>query len=896
MVSSRKRRRWTVPLFVAVLCVVSALAQAQGGGTAIVGRVTDPAGQALANVSVSLQGTNLSTVTDSVGAYRLAPVPAGEHTVLYVYLGLGSAAAVVKVAEGETVTQDQGLAYSEVVEVRGSPILEGQAKALNTQENAINITNVVAADQIGQFPDSNAAEAMQRIPSVSLLRDQGEGRYVLVRGTEPRLNSTTVNGERLPSPEGAVRNVALDTIPADLLEAIQVSKALTPDMDGDAIGGTVDLVTRRAPLDSQTLATIGGGYTTIVQDSIGLANVTLGRRFNDANTGLLFSASANVANRGSDDFEPEYDDGELDNIGLRDYELKRERYGFTASFDQQLSSTAEFFVRALWDEYKDTEIRREKSDQVSDERIERAVRDRAQESRILSFTAGGSAYVGDTWFVNYRAAWNESREETPDQVTSVFRQKDVVFDPNVSADSIDPNNIQANPQNEDIAAFTFDSIEQQYKASQDRDIVGSIDANRGFYRDTGFSGLWKFGAKARFKTKTQEYNVFDYESEDDLFLTDYLSSWKPPTSFIDGRYDLGQFQNPGMMRDLLASGELEGQKNLEEDLADYTADEDTVAAYVMTELNFGPNMTLLAGLRAERTDTQFEAFELVYDEEGEPSELTPVQGKKNYTELLPMVHLKYRLGEHSNLRAAVTRTFARPNFGDFAPYQLINYEDEEITRGNADLNYTRSWNYDLLFEHYLTSVGIVSAGVFYKTLTDNIFIANFGEDHDGVEFEVSQPVNAESGWLRGIEFAYQNRFASLPKPFDGLGIYFNYTYADSESSYPDRPDTRLPGQSKNVGNLALSYEKSGFSGRISLNYNGHSLFEVGGDPAEDLYVDDHFQIDFSAQQRLGKAMSLYLELVNLGDEPYRVYEGSKDRPRQEEYYGLWGTIGLRFRL
>jgi TonB-dependent receptor len=162
-----------------------------------------------------------------------------------------------------------------------------------------------------------------------------------------------------------------------------------------------------------------------------------------------------------------------------------------------------------------------------------------------------------------------------------------------------------------------------------------------------------------------------------------------------------------------------------------------------------------------------------------------------------------------------------------------------------------------------------------------------------VPFQVTQPINAEEGWLRGLELAYQARFSSLPKPLDGLGLYLNYTYADSKSSYPGHLDSPLPGQAQNIGNLALSYEKAGFSGRISVNYNGKAIFFVGTDSAPDQWVDNHTQLDVSAQQKVSGALALFLELNNLTNEPYRIYEGTTDRPIQEEYYRWWGTIGLK---
>jgi TonB-dependent receptor len=892
------KRNFQCPVISSVFVILTLMLMpgvvlAQSGGGAITGKVLGPSDQALADVEITVEGTSLSTVSDIAGTYVLTSVPAGEQTVIFSYLGLQTATEVVTVTARGTVEQNVKLAYGGTIEVSGAPFLVGQAKALNRQKTAINITNIVAADQIGRFPDPNAAEAAQRIPAITLTRDQGEGRYVLVRGTEARLNSTTINGERIPSPEAGTRDIALDVIPADLLESIEVSKALTPDMDGDAIGGTVDLVTKRAPEQPRFSATIAGGYNEIVEDSITNGNFTLGRRFNDQRTGVLLSASAHVSNRGSDNFETEYDDGELDELQLRDYTFTRERYGLTFSVDHEVSESSDLFLRGVWNEYRDDEIRRAKRERVGDEELARVVRDRLQSSQIISLTAGGSSILGSDMILDYRVAWNRSEEETPNQVTSGFEQGDVIFDPNVSPGSINPDNIRANPLNEDLAEFEFDELETEYKFAEEEDLVGSINLTRGFYRDEDLSGYWKLGGKARFKEKVQDVTVWVYESEDDLLLLDFLSDWASETSFLGGRYNIGSFQDPGAMRGLLASGALEGEQNLEEDLADFTTNEDTLAAYGMVELAFGRSVSLLGGVRVEKTDTEYAAYELTFDEEGDPSDLVPVSGDKSYTEALPMVHLKYRMDNKSNLRAAITRTLARPNFEHMAPFQLINVEDREIERGNPMLDVTTSWNLDLLYERYLEPLGIVSAGVFYKRLEDIIFISTFEEDRDGETFDVSQPMNGETATLLGFEVAYQNRFNRLPSPWDGLGLYFNYTWSDSEASYPERASSRLHGQAETVGNLALSYEKYGFSGRISFNYNGDYILEVGEGPEEDIYIDEHFQIDLSLQQRISDSFSIFLEVINLGDEPYRVFEGFVDRPIQEEYYGWWGTIGIK---
>lgn len=899
MASLKRQLTLIATVMVLIAIAVPGTVAAQTAKGAVYGTVTGPAGGVLEDVRISVEGINLETNTALDGSYRLGSVPAGEQTLVFSYLGLQTATAVVTVVAGDEVAQDMVLSYGGEIEVRSSPLLVGQAKALNQQKNRINISNIVSADQMGRFPDKNAAEATERIPAVSLLRDQGEGRYIIVRGTEPRLNSTTVNGERIPSPEAGTRSIALDTIPSDLLGAIQVSKALTPDMDGDSIGGTVNLVTQRAPDQMRVSAALGATYHDITEKTAPTANFAFGNRFGaEKDWGILVSASASDAKQGSDNIEPEYDDGDLDELQMRDYTIRRERFGFTGDLDYRASVKSKYFLRGLWTNYIDTEQRRAKANVVGDGELEKALRDRKQESYINSVSIGGENIVGESGVIDYRVNWNKSQEETPNQMISSFIQEDVIFDPNVSPDFINPNDIQAYPQNEDPADYWFDEIETEYKKAVEEDWIGAVNYNQGFYRDAGFSGLWKIGAKARFKSKEQNYDVYNYESDDDLNFVPFTDNWQSETPFFLGRYpgQMFPFQDPNLMRDLLNSGDLEGERNLEEDLADFDITEDTYAAYGMTELLFGANVSFLGGVRVENTQSDYKAYELVLDDEGDPLDLMPVTGDKSYTEWLPQFHLVYKLGSETQLRAAVTRSLARPNFEDVAPWRLVNLEDMEIELGNPDLNVTTAWNFDLMWEKYLQPIGVISAGVFYKDLTDYIYFFNVDEVVDGEEFEIIQPRNGDKGNLWGVEVAFQNNFTNWPGAAGGFGLYANYTYIDSEANYPDREKTFLPGQSEHVGNIALVYEKYNISTRLSYNFNGKNIIEVGGDADEDLWVDDHAQIDFLFRYQFTPKFGVVFEAVNITDEPYTVFEGNEDRIRQQEYYGWWATLGVRFDL
>ena len=866
-------------------------ATAQNTG-AIVGTVLDERGNPLVGAEVTIPKLNLVTSTDAQGRFRLTGIPAGSQSVVVLYLSAAAGdAREIVIEPGKTADMEFRLKrFAEEIEVR-APILEGEASALNQQKSAPNITNVVSSDQMGRFPDPNAAEATQRIPAVTLQRDQGEGRYILVRGTEARLNSTTVDGERIPSPEADGRDIALDVIPADLLQSIEVSKALTPDMDGDAIGGSVNLVTKRAPESNRISATLAAGFNTLTEGDIKNGNFAWGSRFGaEKKLGVLFAGSYYSTDRGSDTFEVEYDDGDLENFELRDYILTRTRTGATVALDYRLSDRASWFARGLWNDYKDDEVRRAMINAVGDDEIVREVRDRVQKSLITSLTLGGERQLGTTSTLDFRVASNRAKEETPDQFTSAFIQEDVEFDPNVTPNSIDPDNIRANPLNQDIDEFFLDEIAHESKSAEEKDLVGAANYAHAFYRDASLSGTWKLGAKLRFKEKKQNTDVFVFEPDDDFAMTEVLSNYRSETTFLDGRYDNGLFGDPQGIRRLITQLDGEGELDPEEDLADFDSSEDTQAVFGMIDLNLGSKMSWVAGLRVERTKTDYTAYELDFDEEGDFVGLTPVTGGNDYTELLPMIHWKYQLDDRTNLRAAVTRTFARPNFIDLAPYQLIIREDEEIERGNPTLEPTKSWNVDFFAERYFEPVGILSGGVFYKKLTDNIFTFNFEEDFEGDEFDVTQKRNGGEASILGAEMSVQR---NLP---GGFGIYFNYTFVDSEAEYPERGKSRLQGQAEQTGNLALSLERGRFSGRVSANRNSGYILEIGDEAEEDVWIDEHLQIDFSGSLRLTNSLSLSLQLMNLTDEPYRVYEGTASRPIQEEIYGLWGTLALKINL
>ena len=911
MIRTCIRNRIFLTIFVVFSCSAGIFAQATGGLT---GRVIDNVtGNPLQGANVTIEGTAINTQTDRTGRFRLLRVPTGKQKVVISYLGYETATEDVTITAGLFTSLDSNLktSISETVEV-SAPILDGQAKALNQQKEAVNITNIVSADQIGRFPDPNAAEATQRIPGITIERDQGEGRYIQVRGTEARLNSMMIDGERVPSPEGDIRAVALDVVPADLLEAIEVTKAPTADMDADSIGGSVNLVTKGAPTKTRVSLTAGFGYNRVAQDYLQTFNGTIGRRFFNDKLGVLFSASYLNTDRGSENFEPEYDDGELDDLQLRDYTINRKRWGFIPSLDYRFSETSRIFFKGIYNQFDDHEFRRRTRYRPGNDRIERELKDRFEGQTITQGSFGGDHVLPNFFQIDYKFSYAFADEVEPGRLDTTFRQNDVVFNPNVTPTSIDPNNIQANPVNEDLGLYEFDEAVREDNTTNQRDFKFKVNVTAPLPTGDGFAGVVKFGAKNKYikKFRNNEVTVFEFDDDDDApVFTQVLDQNFMQDRFIDGRYMPGNaFVSPSAARAILTNPNVVFEKDFEEDVADYRASENVFAVYAMTQLNFGDKIQIVPGFRYERTDVDYTGVEILFDEDGDYLSTVDVPGENTFNNYLASIHFKYRITDKTNFRTAFTQTLARPNFRDLTPFQLILEEDLELTRGNPLLVPTTSNNFDVMVEHYLSSVGVLSGGFFYKRLKNFIFPFTFEEDRPiggpagPIDtFDIIEPRNGDNASLYGFEVAFQNRFTFLPGPLDGFGVYANYTYVNSDARLPGEDintfrDSILPGQAKNVGNLSLSYEKFGFSGRASWHFRDLFLSEVSDNPASDIFIDKHTQFDVSLSQKLSKRFRIFAEFLNLTNEPFRRYEGTTDRPIQEEYYQWWATFGLKFDL
>ena len=915
-----ERRGMTRFFVIAIICagVSSGTVLAQDVGI-VRGQVTDAAtGDVLPGAHVIVDGTSIGAATDRDGNYILARVPSGVQTLTASFLGYEPMTVEVTVQRRTTVTQGFALQTEELspgeVMVLGVRA-QGQAQALSRQMNASHISNIVASDQMGRFPDPSAPEAVRRLPGVSVQRDMGEARYVQIRGGSPQMTQVTFNGEAVPPPEGGDRQVALDAVPVDILQSIEVAKAITPAMDAEAIGGAVHLQTKRAPDRRVFSVDLSGGYGTIRDEPAYSGAVVFGDRFADGKLGFLASGSFTRRDFGADSFEPDYDLGDLgpsddllEELEVRHYSLWRTRAGATAALDYRFSPNSTVHITGIYSEMVDYEQRRvllhdlgegeyQSDGSVAGGALEYAHKSRREDQQSVNVTAGGEHLLNTGIEIDYHATFTRSFQDTPTDAEVFFLREDVDFRPSIS----DPEDIRSNPTSDvNAGSYAFDALEPGVSLAENTDYVGALNITVPYALGGGASGELQFGGKLRQRNAVNDVEETEWEladGADDIILGDDAGS----LDFSNDGYNAGDHPFPSRITeqdevdDFLDTfrSRLDGSKNVEGDGEDYDLNERVVAAYVMTQLDLTPQLMILPGVRYEFTDLDL----LGYEYDGETDTVTPSEAENSYGHFFPMVHMRYQVAPRTNIRAAVTRTLARPNFFELVPYRFRDDEDLEI--GNPDLLPTTAMNYDLLFEHYDQHIGIVSAGVFYKQVMDPIF--TFVEDND-LGGETEQQRNGESARIAGIETALHRQLSFLPAPLDGLGIFANYTFTESEATLPGGLKTSLPGQADHVFNAALSYEKRGFSGQISANYHSDHVDDFGGDTnaaearESDEYIGSHLQFDVSASYMVTPYIQIFGDIVNLTNERFTLYMGRKDRPRQYEWYERWGRIGVRYSL
>ena len=890
---------------------------------------------------VSIEGREGSAITDERGRFRLSNVPAGTHTLVISYVGTASTSIEITVPPEGLELGDVAIGEADLSGLVEEVIVYGQAaafaSALNQERAAINTVSVLDTDAMGQFPDQNVAEAVRRLSGVTVETDQGEGRYVVIRGMDPDLNSTSINGVRATAAEPR-RALQLDVIPSDVLDGIEVNKSLTPDMDGDAIGGSINVRTlsafsRKGPYAKARVEQSHNEIRDAWSPKASIAGSNIfelegGRRLGVAGAVSWHDRKLQADNAESDDWDVA-DDGNdfLEEFQPRLYKVERERIGAVLNFDLDVSDSTELHLYSLYSRFQDTELRnrttfgldgldesaltptRMSFSEVEIERDTKGRDMRGQVAENLSISFGSDTQL-DAWQIETNVGYSYARERTPDQVSGTWVAEFASGDGNIpdgqpvlTIDRSDPKILVADSAFwsvlQDASLYELDELEHFNEKNEDTQYSFRLDATR----DMDF-GIVKFGAKARLREKKTNEEVGLWSGDDAWFLSDALlpdggSAYGFPTPMDPVPDNSGE-------RDILAGGsgiEFEDVDSMiDSNVADFTFDENVFAVYGMTRWDNGP-LAVTAGLRVEwtRLDSKGSITELI--EEGDTYNgavldddtvfITPVDEKKSYADFLPSINARYEFNEDLIGRASVHRAVVRPRVEDVAFRVSIDGDEAEL--GNPSLDPFRAWNADVSLSYYPTDLSVMSAGFFWKRIDDFIFIQTIDDyPFAGRVFdEATVAQNGDQADGIGIELNYQQHFGFLGAPWDAFLVGVNFTHVDATATTIDGRKIDMPKQSRNIAGVVVGYDKHGFDIRLAMKYRDRYIDSLEGE-GEDRYTDEHLQWDLTVKYSVTDSWLVYAEISNLGDRPEYYYSGRRNRALQYDEFGTTAAVGVQY--
>jgi TonB-dependent receptor len=906
------------------------------------GAVTDAQGGALPGavvVAVHLPtGATAEAVTGADGRYSMISLrPGGPYKVTVTMAGFAvQERREVQLSAGVVARIDFELALATVREA--VTVTAGTALARDDKRTAATIMDVVSADSVGRFPDANAAEALRRVPGVSLEIDQGEGRFVVVRGIDASLNNVTLNGQIVGTPaEFGTRGVSMDSVPADLISRLEVVKAVRPDMDANAIGASINIETLGA-FDQPggfLFGTLRSGYNDMSGRAPFSGSVSFGRVLGKAQRwGLVLGASysrrpyetelfrvADTWANFNGFFVPQ-------NQAFFLYDVNRRRQGVNAAIEFRPTRQHALALRLNHNRFEDTEGRQQTeldltrgtltnqtptSGQFSQGRATREYRDYNQQHLINAAMFSARHDLARST-VDWSVGASRGQRKTPYRVDWEFRSAANAFPS--AYDISDPELVRVTPSENfySPAAYPFRRVRYRSDIEREDVLTGEVNIKQPATL-AGRSAYWKAGAKLVTRDKLQDRSNDNYNAGAAPFtLADFGVGGTGPNDFFKGQFRFGPTLNLQALQDFFRQNPSRftfdalttSQNSIEQD---FTADERVVAGYGMTGIDMG-KWNLLAGVRVEVTRADYEARELLFANGVFTGNSLPAIGETDYTDVLPGVHLNFFPSSRVTMRLAWTNTLGRPAYADLAPISILDEVQEtdgtwvgSLSTGNATLKPYESMNFDASFEYYLPS-GMLAIAPFYKRIDNPIYdrsITEQGVVHNGrsyARFGTSRPENADRGRIAGVELNYQNTFTTLPAPFDGFGTNLNYTWTSSMVTIFGREADDLPffKQSDHTGNAALLYTKAGIEAQLSVLFQSPSLGSVGATTDADNYSDWYTPIDAKVSVPLARMLRVFAEMRNLNNEARVRYVGVPERRAADEIYLRDFYIGIDWRF
>jgi TonB-dependent receptor len=930
-------------------------AQERPGG--ITGKVSDTGGGILQAAKVTVDPGGIEAVTDAQGQFLVTGLAPGTYTVTVTYVGFNTLTSSVTVSGAQVAAANAKLTPAsqnlEVLVTAERPSAE--AEEVNRERNADNVVQVLTADVIRSLPNANMADALGRLPSVTIERDEGEGKYVQVRGTEPRLTNTTIDGINVPSPESGVRQIKFDAIPADIVESVEINKTLQANMDGDGIGGSVNLVTKTAGERPTMNVSSMGGYTPILGGR-GLTEntATLGQRFGASKRfGILFGGSYDWNGRGIDDTEPVPDIATLPSgtqaryfeaADIREYRYYRSRWGVAGSADYKIADGSNIYMRLLYSDFHNYGDRWVYSltDNTTGILLQGANgcatdpttglttqpctgvpsfndQIRRPDYAIGSLLLGGKHVLSTTWY-----AWDVS--------TSRSRQIGEVGDRTASFTSgLASSSCQfdlANTTSLYLPQWTPSCFTEAYQEQSNFPLT-RMQVHNGLTAQLNLQATGAMAKRYHLGSRLATIEVGGKFRNGHKFANTFTDNYVPtgtgaplelgsfPNSFSNSDYYQGAYKlgpNPSFnaiysafKADLAANP---SNYTLTPDISSqFDLIERVAAGYVMNTVDFN-KVRLVAGVRFENSTLNTAAP--IFDGNGNFLGISDNNG--SYLKTLPSASLRFTLGKDTYLRTIYSRGLSRPDPQDIAQavsYNFIAPNDPRnaVSLGNPNLRAELSDNVDILIEHYINPFGMLTAGYFYKNLTDPIvshtgIIASYQPPVPGApagSYTVTQPFNAGSAWINGFEAAYLQHLSFMPGMLKGLGFSGNYGYTASRIAFgPDfgRADhPRLLRNSPNSWNISPTYDRGRISARVGLSYNQANIAGYGNGPTGpfgDNYFYSHLQFDAQGSVRLASGLQFIMYGLNINNEVFGFYNGSPQYMVQREFYRPTIAAGFRW--
>lgn len=837
----------------------------------------------------------------------------------------------------------------DTIVVSATPIRDSIAKGLDIKRAAPNIVDAISADTIGRFPDQTAAAALLRLPGVAVERDQGQERFVQIRGAPARWTNVAFDGVNVVGAQGRI--FRFDAVPATTISTLELNKTLTPEMPGEALAGRVNIKTYSA-LDNPGLHINADGGLGFVDLGNGPVRSYGGRiSWSNDHFGIVLGGSKFNFVQETDNYEPRFDAGGMQNVRFAKYIVKRESNGAIGKLEWKPNNDNLIRATALYKEFLDAEQRNQYTfnfagaasgtrSNTNGDLVSVPVAGLFQDSNYATkewlYVLHGEHKLSDwriSWDAGYsRSVFQQNLPLTAQSASNPVQRPSLTFAPGEANTPVltlfdtvrnAAGTLVRGPARSALDQRAFDTevfviFAQRFNQNER---TGKFDVARDWT---------SFGAESEFKIGFQynDRNFRDPGNQANLrpdgtvgtvllrpLAAQFNLPWTPTTLITDrsalGRinvgFDVNFVDNPAIRAQQEAILAEAASRNAaggnfpvprpNPALAN-TVDETIFAAYLSNSWKWDRH-TVLLGLRVERTNLTSAGQANI------AGRLTPVSFDNSNTQFFPSVHYGFDATDDLKLRAAFITGTARPSFVEQRATVSINdaVGVESISGGNPFLVPERAWGLDFAAEWYFSPSSLLSANYFYRNVSNVLFGTTtvVGDDRfnfggvDRSDYFFSTTLNGGNGYLQGAEITYTQPFTFLPGALSGLGFQGSVARIDGEFDTGQRK-ANFPGTSDWVVNGAVYFEKYGASLRLSYQYRSPYANDLApGGAGGDLIWEAQQRVDFSARYDVNRYITLFADINNITDERGLIYQGTTDRPYELEYFGRRFLFGVRAR-